>query len=120
MRPCRTASVATRKEYVTNSARNHHREQLGALIAARFAELTGEQATRALAEVPVAHARVNTMHDVWEHPQLAARDRWHRVATPAGEVKRATGPRPVALPGLPGLPASVVTAPVATTITRSV
>lgn len=86
------STIATREEYATNSARNHHREALGALIAARFAELTGEEATRALAEVPVAHARVNSMHDVWQHPQLAARGRWHRVATPGGDVPTLTPP----------------------------
>ena len=36
--------------------------------------------------MPVAHASVNTMADVWAHPQLAARGRWHEVATPAGPV----------------------------------
>ena len=34
----------------------------------------------------IANARVNTMHDVWEHPQLAARGRWREVGTPAGPV----------------------------------
>jgi crotonobetainyl-CoA:carnitine CoA-transferase CaiB-like acyl-CoA transferase len=36
--------------------------------------------------VPVAYARVNTMAQVWAHPQLAARGRWHEVGTPAGPV----------------------------------
>jgi len=27
---------------------------------------------------------VNSMHEVWEHPQLAARGRWHQVQTPTG------------------------------------
>ena len=89
------ASLATREEYATNSARNHHREQLGEVIAARFAELTGEQAARLLADVPVAHARVNTMADVWDHPQLAARGRWHSVATPVGDVPSLAPPGPV-------------------------
>jgi crotonobetainyl-CoA:carnitine CoA-transferase CaiB-like acyl-CoA transferase len=26
------------------------------------------------------------MHDVWEHPQLRARNRWREVGTPAGLV----------------------------------
>ncbi len=30
----------------------------------------------------IANAHVNDMHDVWEHPQLQARDRWTRVDTP--------------------------------------
>ena len=25
-------------------------------------------------------------HDVWQHPQLAARQRWTEVATPAGPI----------------------------------
>jgi itaconate CoA-transferase len=76
--------LAHRPEYSTNAARNHHRESLRALIEERFAALSAEEATAALAAVPVAHARVNTMHEVWEHPQLAARDRWHQVKTPTG------------------------------------
>jgi crotonobetainyl-CoA:carnitine CoA-transferase CaiB-like acyl-CoA transferase len=80
------ASLATREEYATNSARNHHRETLGPIITARFAQLTGDEAIATLAAVPVAYARVNSMHEVWEHPQLAARDRWHRVHTSEGEV----------------------------------
>ncbi|QBR92980.1 CaiB/BaiF CoA transferase family protein [Nocardioides euryhalodurans] len=85
-------TLADREEYATNAARNDHRESLGRIIAARFAELTGEGAATALAAVPVAHARVSTMQDVWDHPQLAARDRWHRVATPGGEVRALAPP----------------------------
>ncbi len=78
--------LATTPDYATNSARHAHRVPLGALIATRFAELTGDAATAALAAVPVAHARVNTMADVWAHPQLGARGRWHDLPTPAGVV----------------------------------
>lgn len=79
-------SISTREEFATNSDRNDHRGQLGALISRRFAELTGDEAAALLAEVPVAHAQVNTMKDVWSHPQLAARGRWHEMDTPAGPV----------------------------------
>ena len=34
----------------------------------------------------IANARMNDMHDVWAHPQLAARERWVDVDTPAGPV----------------------------------
>jgi len=78
------SELALRPEFATNAARNHHREELAVLVAERFAELTSEQAMDALAAIPIAHARVNTMHEVWEHPQLAARDRWHQVRTPTG------------------------------------
>jgi itaconate CoA-transferase len=79
-------ALATRPEFATNSERSHHREELGDLIAGRFAELTEEEAASALAAVPVAYARVNDMHDVWAHPQLTARQRWHTVDTPVGGV----------------------------------
>jgi itaconate CoA-transferase len=56
------------------------------LVAERFAAMTGDDATAALAAVPVAHARVNSMPEVWQHPQLSARERGHSVATPTGTV----------------------------------
>jgi crotonobetainyl-CoA:carnitine CoA-transferase CaiB-like acyl-CoA transferase len=80
------ATIATRPGFATNWERSHHREELGALISARFAELTEDEAAAALAAVPVAYARVSSMHEVWAHPQLAARDRWHTVGTSAGPV----------------------------------
>lgn len=78
--------LAEDPDYADNAHRNAHRESLGAIIAARFKELTGDEAAALLAAVPVAHADVNTMAEVWAHPQLAARGRWHRVDTPAGPV----------------------------------
>ncbi|AXB44709.1 CaiB/BaiF CoA transferase family protein [Amycolatopsis albispora] len=86
--------IATDPDYVTNADRNRNREALGALVSARFAELTAAEAMDLLAAIPVAHARVNTMAEVWAHPQLAARGRWHEVGTPAGPVPS------LALPGL--------------------
>ncbi|MFD5803525.1 CaiB/BaiF CoA transferase family protein [Streptomyces sp. NPDC127020] len=80
--------------YATNADRNTHREALGAIVAARFAELTGAEAIELLGAVPVANARVNTLAEVWEHPQLAARGRRHEVATPAGPVPALAPPGP--------------------------
>lgn len=78
--------LAQDPDYAGNAGRNANREALGVIIAARFGELTGAEAAALLAAVPVAHARVNTMAEVWAHPQLAARARWHEVGTPAGPV----------------------------------
>jgi itaconate CoA-transferase len=96
--------VAGRAEFATNALRNAHREELGALIATRFASLTGDEATASLAAVPVAWARVNTMHDVWRHPQLAARERWHRVGTPNGPVPALAPPAFSAPPRMDPVP----------------
>jgi itaconate CoA-transferase len=98
-------SLATRPEFATGAARNKHREQLQPLIAGRFASMTGEEATTALAEVPVAFARVNTMHEVWQHPQLAARQRWHRLETPNGSVPALAPPAFTSAPRMDPVPA---------------
>ncbi|MCF2127774.1 CoA transferase [Strepomyces sp. STD 3.1] len=86
--------LADHPHYATNADRNTHREALGALVAARFAELTSAEAIELLGAVPVANARVNTLAEVWEHPQLAARGRRHEVATPAGPVPALAPPGP--------------------------
>lgn len=80
------AAIADEPRYVTNSARNEHREELGEQIAARFAHLSAEEAETLLDAVPLAHARLNDMAALWKHPQLSARDRWREVGTPAGIV----------------------------------
>jgi crotonobetainyl-CoA:carnitine CoA-transferase CaiB-like acyl-CoA transferase len=41
---------------------------------------------RRLDDAGIANARMNDMHEVWSHPQLAARRRWADVDTPAGKV----------------------------------
>jgi itaconate CoA-transferase len=56
------------------------------LIVARFAGLSAEQLIARLDAAQIANARMNDMHDVWQHPQLAARQRWTEVATPAGPI----------------------------------
>ena len=34
----------------------------------------------------IANARANDMQDVWDHPQLKARDRWREVASERGMI----------------------------------
>lgn len=80
------ASLADDPRFASNSVRNDNRDALGALVSARFHDLTGDAAAALLAAVPVAHAHVNEMSDVWSHPQLSARDRWRSVETPGGSV----------------------------------
>jgi itaconate CoA-transferase len=98
--------LADDPDYVDNTRRDAHRDALGAIIAARFVQLSGDEAVALLASVPVAHARVNTMAQVWEHPQLAARGRWHEVTTPAGPVPALAPPGFVgAAPRMDAVPA---------------
>ena len=50
-----------------------------------------------LDEAGIANARLRTLEEFAEHPQLAARDRWREVDTPGGPI-RALLP-PVTVPG---------------------
>jgi itaconate CoA-transferase len=39
-----------------------------------------------LEQAQIANAQVNTMADVWAHPQLQARGRWTEIDSPAGKL----------------------------------
>ena len=79
-------SIATDARFASNALRNQNREALRTLISERFAALTAAQVRERLDRAQIANADVNTMHDVWKHPQLAARSRWQDVGSPAGPV----------------------------------
>jgi itaconate CoA-transferase len=79
-------ALATDGRFASNAARTAARDELRALIVAAFARMTLAQVVERLEAAQIANASVNTMHDVWSHPQLAARQRWVQVDTPAGPV----------------------------------
>ena len=79
-------SLATDPRFDSNARRNAHREELRAIILARFASLTSAEVRARLDRAQIANADVNGMHDVWRHPQLAARDRWAEIPSPAGKL----------------------------------
>ena len=78
--------LATDPRFVGNANRVAERDALRALIVAAFALLSTPAVLERLETAKIANARVNTMHDVWAHPQLAARGRWREVGTSAGPV----------------------------------
>ena len=78
--------LAKAERFSSNSKRSAARDELRALIFEAFAALTAAQVVERLDVAQIANARVNSMHDVWEHPQLRARQRWREVGTPAGTV----------------------------------
>lgn len=79
-------AVATDARFCSNAQRNAHREALQALIVKTFAALTAAQVVERLEAAGIANACVNEMADLWQHPQLQARQRWRTVGTPVGEV----------------------------------
>jgi itaconate CoA-transferase len=89
--------LATDPRFASNSKRTSEREALRAVIVEAFVPLTAAQVIERLEVAGIANAQMNTLNDVWAHPQLAARERWQEVGTPAGMI-------PALLP--PGLPTS--------------
>ncbi|MEV6108745.1 CaiB/BaiF CoA-transferase family protein [Streptomyces sp. NPDC051940] len=79
--------LATDARFHRNSARVARRAELNAIVAARFAELTAEEAVKLLDRAGVANARLNSLQEFWDHPSLAGRDRWREVSTPGGPVR---------------------------------
>ena len=80
------ATLAIDPRFDSNAQRNEHREALKALILDLFGKLTAEQVVARLDEAQIANARMNDMADLWAHPQLQARQRWHTVGSPAGDI----------------------------------
>jgi len=72
--------------YAGGSARNAHRAEMNALIESVFARLTVAQVIERLEAAGIANARLNTMQQFWDHPQLEARGRWREVGSPAGTL----------------------------------
>lgn len=78
--------LAADERFNTNARRTADRAALKALIEQAFAALDAVQVAERLDAAGIANAQVNTMADVWAHPQLQARGRWTEVMTPAGAV----------------------------------
>ncbi|MFB7108219.1 CaiB/BaiF CoA transferase family protein [Streptomyces sp. NPDC056190] len=83
--------------FATNAARVAHRERTDELVGKALAALDTDEALARLEDAGIACARLRDVHELAEHPQLAARERWREVGTPAGPL-RALLP-PITLPG---------------------
>nr|AAX86476.1 itaconyl-CoA transferase [Pseudomonas sp. L1] len=70
----------------SNSNRSANRESLRAIIIEIFEGLGVEKVIARLEEAGIANANVNTVHDVWKHPQLHARNRWVDVGSSVGQL----------------------------------
>ena len=93
----RRPELASDERFNANARRVAAKPPLQKLITDTFASLTLDEVVARLEDAQIANASVNTMRDVWNHPQLKSRGRWVDVATP-------NGPMPALLP--PGMPES--------------
>jgi itaconate CoA-transferase len=79
-------ALVTDLRFTSNSRRVAARVALKAIIVETFSSLTAAEVVERLEAAQIANARVNTMAEVWAHPQLKARDRWRTVDSPVGPL----------------------------------
>src|SRR5215813_9850296 len=83
--------LATDPRYDSNAKRLERRPEVTALIEQAFSGMTTAEVVAKLDAAGIANARINTPDEVWDHPQLKARDRWR-------EFGSSVGPLPATLP----------------------
>ena len=79
--------LADDARFAVNAARVTNRAALDAVILATLCELSSEEALARLDAAGIANARVGSIEEFAQHPQLSARQRWREVASPAGPVR---------------------------------
>jgi itaconate CoA-transferase len=79
--------MAEAKRFEKNSRRVENREELHAEIEEVFRGLSSEEVIERLEEAGVANARMRTVGQFLDHPQLEARERWREFGSPVGRLR---------------------------------
>jgi itaconate CoA-transferase len=82
--------LADDQRFASNSARVAHQEALDQAITQAFSGLSAADVVARLDSAGIANARMNTMREFLDHPQLTAR--WRTVASPAGPLRALVPP----------------------------
>jgi crotonobetainyl-CoA:carnitine CoA-transferase CaiB-like acyl-CoA transferase len=85
-------ALAKDARFQTNVLRVQHRDALTAAIEAVLTHLPSTEVLRRLETANIANARVNTIQEYLQHPQLAARDCWREVDSPSGPIRALVPP----------------------------
>jgi len=80
-------ALAEDARFQTNVLRVQHRDALNEAVESVLVTLTSAEVLRRLESANIANARVNSMRDYLDHPQLAARDCWREVGSPVGPIR---------------------------------
>jgi len=84
---------ATDGAFATNAARVRHRDQVVALLAELFASRSADEWLRLCEDIGIASAPINTMNQVFQHPQVLARGLQTEVEHPtAGAMPQVVSP----------------------------
>ena len=78
--------LGTDERYTTNIGRTERRTEVDDAVRAATTTLTAADLVERLEKAGIPNARLNTVQQLAEHPQLSDRDRWRTVDSPAGPV----------------------------------
>jgi itaconate CoA-transferase len=81
------SELKTDPRFSSGPRRSTARKALYAIIVEALSALTAKQVVERLDAAQIGNARMNDMHEVWDHAQLRARNRWVEVDTPVGRIK---------------------------------
>jgi crotonobetainyl-CoA:carnitine CoA-transferase CaiB-like acyl-CoA transferase len=79
--------LADDERFSSNTLRVEHRLALHAVIESVFAALTTGDVAERLESAGIASARMNSVGEFLDHPQLADRDVWREIGSPAGPLR---------------------------------
>ena len=80
-------AMADDPRFRTPSERARHRDALTAAIETVLVRLPSAEVLRRLETAHIANARVNSIREYLNHPQLTARDCWREVDSPSGSIR---------------------------------
>ena len=79
--------AANDPRFDSNSKRVANTEDLRTIIEGVFEGLTASEVIARLDKAQIANARMNTVREFVDHPQLKARKRWREIASPVGPLR---------------------------------
>jgi crotonobetainyl-CoA:carnitine CoA-transferase CaiB-like acyl-CoA transferase len=82
----RRSELADDPRFLTNELRLKNRDALEPLLESLLANDTRASVEGRLVEADVPFGTLNTVEDVLQHPQLAARSKWFEIGSPVGEL----------------------------------
>ena len=82
----RNPALKSDPRFASGPARQKNRTAMHSEVDEVFSKLTARELVARLDAADIANARLNDMGEFWRHPQLAARGRWAKVGSPAGEI----------------------------------
>jgi itaconate CoA-transferase len=84
--------LASDDRYDSNTKRTERRTEMMAIFQSVFSRITAAELVARLDAAGIANGRLNTPADVWDHPQLSARERWREVEHPGGTMRAVLPP----------------------------